>query len=83
MVHLIRASLRYASRKYWVPLAKDLRLIYTAPDEAAAAVALETFADARASGIQRSSSCGGATGASSCRSWRFRPSSGGSFTPRT
>ena len=44
--HLIRASLRYASRKYWVPLAKDLRLIYTAPDEAAAAAALEAFAAA-------------------------------------
>ena len=36
-VHLIRASLRYASRKYWVPLARDPRLIYTAADEAAAA----------------------------------------------
>ena len=44
VVHLIRASLRYASRKYWVPLAKDLRLIYTAADEAAAAAALEAFA---------------------------------------
>jgi transposase-like protein len=44
VVHLIRASLRYASRKYWVPLAKDLRLIYTASDEAAAAAALEAFA---------------------------------------
>jgi putative transposase len=47
VVHLIRASLRYASRKYWVPLAKDLRPICTAPDEAAAAVALEDFAAAR------------------------------------
>src|SRR5215471_4817364 len=44
VVHLIRASLRYASRKYWVPLAKDLKLIYTAADEAAAAAALEAFA---------------------------------------
>src|SRR5689334_8696157 len=44
VVHLIRASLRYASRKYWAPLAKDLRLIYTAVDEAAAAAALEAFA---------------------------------------
>ena len=35
VVHLIRASLRYASRKYWVPLARDLRPVYTAPDEAA------------------------------------------------
>ena len=46
VVHLIRASLRYASRKYWVPLARDLRPIYTAPDEAAAAAALEDFAAA-------------------------------------
>ena len=44
VVHLIRASLRYASRKYWAPLAKDLRAIYTAADEAAAAAALEDFA---------------------------------------
>ena len=46
VVHLIRASLRYASRKYWVPLTKDLRPIYTAPDEAAAAAALDEFAAA-------------------------------------
>ena len=46
VVHLIRASLRYASRRYWVPLSKDLRPIYTAPDEAAAAAALEEFAAA-------------------------------------
>jgi putative transposase len=44
VVHLIRASLRYASRKYWAPLSKDLRPIYTAADEAAAAAALEDFA---------------------------------------
>jgi putative transposase len=47
VVHLIRASLRYASKKYWVPLSKDLRPIYTAPDEAAAAAALEDFAATR------------------------------------
>jgi putative transposase len=46
VVHLIRASLRYASRKYWAPLAKDLRLIYTAADEATAATALQAFAAA-------------------------------------
>jgi len=46
VVHLIRASLRYASKKYWVPLTRDLRPIYTAADEAAAAVALEDFARA-------------------------------------
>ena len=42
-VYLIRASLRYASRKYWMPLARDLRLIYTAADEAAAAAVLEAW----------------------------------------
>ena len=31
VIHLIRATLRYASRKYWDQLAKDLRTIYTAP----------------------------------------------------
>src|SRR3984885_11798888 len=44
VVHLIRASLRYASRKYWVPLARDPRPVYTASDEASAAAALEDFA---------------------------------------
>jgi transposase-like protein len=44
VVHLIRASLRYASKRYWGPLTKDLKLIYTATDEAAAATALEAFA---------------------------------------
>jgi transposase-like protein len=44
VVRLIRASLRYASRKYWAPLAKDLRTIYTAADEATAAAALEALA---------------------------------------
>ena len=45
-VHLIRASLRYASRKYWVPLSKDLRPVYTAAGETAEAAALEDFAAA-------------------------------------
>jgi putative transposase len=42
-VHLIRASLRYASRRYWIPLARDLRPVCTAPDENAAAAALNAF----------------------------------------
>src|ERR1700722_12250303 len=43
-VHLIRASLRYASRKYWVPPARGLGPVYSAADEGAAAAALEPFA---------------------------------------
>jgi putative transposase len=45
VVHLIRASLRYASRKYWPALTKELRAIYTASDETAAVAALEAFAE--------------------------------------
>jgi putative transposase len=45
VVHLIRASLRYASKKDWGPLTRDLRSIYTAVDEPAAQAALDAFAD--------------------------------------
>ncbi len=41
VIHLIRATLRYASRKYWDQLAKDLRRIYTAPNVEAAWAAFE------------------------------------------
>ncbi len=44
VVHLIRASLRYASRRYWAPLSRDLRPVYTAADENSAAAALDAFA---------------------------------------
>lgn len=36
VIHLIRATLRYASRKYWDQIARDLRAIYTAPTAQAA-----------------------------------------------
>jgi putative transposase len=36
VIHLLRNSFRYASRKDWAALARDLRLVYTAPTEAAA-----------------------------------------------
>jgi transposase-like protein len=41
VIHLIRATLRYASRRYWDQLAKDLRRIYTAPSVEAAWAAFE------------------------------------------
>ena len=43
VVHLIRASLRYASKRDWGQLTKDLRLIYTAVDEQAAETAMDEF----------------------------------------
>lgn len=41
VIHLIRATLRYASRKYWDQLATDLRRVYTAPSVEAAWAAFE------------------------------------------
>ena len=36
VIHLLRNTFRYASRKYWDEMARDLRPVYTAPSEAAA-----------------------------------------------
>jgi transposase-like protein len=36
IIHLIRNTFRYASRRYWDQMARDLRPVYTAPSEAAA-----------------------------------------------
>ncbi len=44
VVHLIRNSFRYASRRDWPELAKDLKPIYTAATEAAALERLAEFA---------------------------------------
>ena len=41
VIHLIRATFRYASRKYWDQLARDMRAIYTAPTATAAWAAFE------------------------------------------
>jgi hypothetical protein len=43
-VHLLRNSFRYASRKDWSQIAKDLKPVYTAPSEAAA---VDRFAGVR------------------------------------
>jgi transposase-like protein len=44
VVHLIRASFRYASKAHWPELARDLKPIYTAATEAAALERLAEFA---------------------------------------
>ena len=43
VMHLIRNTFRYASRKDWDQIAKDLRPVYTAPTEAAAKERFEEF----------------------------------------
>lgn len=43
VVHLVRASLRYASKVHWSRLTRDLRQIYTAPTETAAEARFTEF----------------------------------------
>ncbi len=44
IIHLIRNTFRYASRKYWDPIARDLRPVYTAATEAEARARFSEFA---------------------------------------
>jgi putative transposase len=44
VVHLVRASLRYASKQHWSPITQGLRAIYTAPTVAAAEALFAEFA---------------------------------------
>jgi putative transposase len=50
IVHLLRNSFRYASRKDWAAVARDLKPVYTAPSEQAA---LDAFAEFSATWEQR------------------------------
>lgn len=43
VIHLIRGTFRYASKKYWDQIAGDLKAIYTAPSADAAWAAFEAF----------------------------------------
>lgn len=45
ILHLIRNTFRYASRRDWDAIGKDLRPIYTAPTETAAAARFAEFTD--------------------------------------
>lgn len=43
VIHLLRNTFRYVSRKYWDQISKDLRPVYTAPTEAAAKERFDEF----------------------------------------
>ena len=49
IIHLIRNTFKFASRKYWDQIARDLRPVYTAPNGAAAQARFEEFAEKWAS----------------------------------
>ncbi len=44
-MHLLRNSFTYASEKDWAAIAKDLKLVYTAPSEQAAVDAFAEFSE--------------------------------------
>jgi transposase-like protein len=46
VVHLVRNSLRYASKKYWAQIARQLKAIYTAPTVQAAEQQFTEFSEA-------------------------------------
>jgi transposase-like protein len=50
VIHLLRNTFRYASRKYWDQIAKDIRPVYTAPTEAAAKERFVEFGDGPVAG---------------------------------
>lgn len=43
IIHLIRNTFRFASRKYWDEMSRDLRPVYTAPSESAAKERFDDF----------------------------------------
>lgn len=45
VIHRLRNSFRLTSRKYWDPLAKELKVVYTTPSATAARAQSEEFAD--------------------------------------
>ncbi|MEY9934463.1 putative transposase [Catenulispora sp. GP43] len=76
VIHLLRGSFRYAGRRHWAQIAKDLKLVYTAPTEAAATERFLEFAETWARSTRRSSGCGRTPGRSSYRSYPSTPRSG-------
>ena len=69
IIHLIRGTFRYASRKYWDALARDLKPIYTAVNAAAAAAALDELEEKWGKAYPAIPGCGATPGRSSSRSW--------------
>jgi putative transposase len=81
IIHLIRNTFRYASRKYWDQIARDLRPVYTAANEAEAWARFEEFAEKW--GKPYPASCGRTPGRSLCRSWTTTWRSARSSAPPT
>ena len=68
IIHLIRNTFRLASRRDWDRLKRDVKLIYTAPNERRPARST-MWPTPGVPGIRRLSGCGATPGTSSSRSW--------------
>ena len=77
IIHLIRNTFRYASRKYWDAIAKDLKPVYTAPPRPPPGNGSPSSPASGAGSTPRSPGCGRTRGVSSCRSWTTTWRSGG------
>ena len=69
VIHLLRNTFRYASRKYWDQIARDIRPVYTAATEAAAKERFTEFTEKWGAQYPATPNCGRTPGANSCRSW--------------
>jgi putative transposase len=72
LIHLIRNSFRFASRKYWDELSRDLKPIYTPSTPRPPPLPWTTSTPSGAPVIRRSSGSGATPGKSSSRSWTIR-----------
>lgn len=69
VVHLVRNSLRYASKKYWQAITRDLKKMYTDPSLAAARPSSKRSRGSGNRCTRRWCGCGATPGPSSSRSW--------------
>ncbi|GAA2986627.1 hypothetical protein GCM10020227_64250 [Streptomyces flavovirens] len=68
VVHLLRNSFRHAARQDWDEIARAIKPVYTAPNEAAATERFSEFQEAWGRSTRRSSGSGRTPGPSSCPS---------------
>jgi putative transposase len=83
VIHLLRNTFRYASRKYWYEIARDIRPVYTAATEAAAKERFVEFTAKWGAQYPAISGCGRTPGVNSCRSWTTTWRSAGSSSVLT
>jgi hypothetical protein len=69
IIHLIRNTLRYGSRKYWDQIAHDLRRSIPPLPKPRPGPGSRSSPRSGASRTRQSSGCGRTPGLSSCRSW--------------